>query len=680
MRVLQLVTYPLKSPRHGGQLRCAAIRERYRALGLEVTTVAVIHGTDYRPSELERFDLVAPADSPYFDPAFPRMTDLQRGRYLAQDTQAWRAFRGLLDRLRPDVIQLEQPWLYPAVKRWFEERTFDDASRPRLVYSSQNIEWRLKRDEVATDRAEDPAYVRELAAVEALEREVVCAADLVVACTDEELAELRAMAADDGTSRAYVTAHNAIAPFRADPARIQSVRDRLGLGRYALFVGSAHPPNADGFWRMLAPSLAFLRPDERIVIAGGIGHLIRGNRTYAEWPGINEPRLAVCGEIERDDLVALLGGAAVVLLPITSGGGSNLKTAEAIYSGRPVLATPHALRGYGEAAHWPTITVADTAEGFRRELRALLDGSTPVLPDDYERIRAEVTWARALEPLARAIGAWAMRAAPPQATSATIPADPPLADVDTRIARIRAMIQRKGGIDYEHVLEGQYTRLLRPGDTVVDIGAHAGRHLARFLDCVGPAGHVHAFEPLPSMHAGLKKAFGRTNVSLHEVALTDTAGKIEFVYADGAPEESGLRERVYNHPAAVTPRRIEVSAQTLDHYADTLRGLRFVKIDVEGAEMNVLRGAAAVLARYRPVVSVEYGRPAYGAYGHDTFTLFDFAERHGFAMYDIFAHRLDRAAWAIACDSVYWDYFMVPLESETGFTDAVPPLDPDTLG
>jgi FkbM family methyltransferase len=680
MRVLQLVTYPLKSPRHGGQLRCAAIRERYRALGFDVTTVAVIHGTDYRPSELERFDVVAPADSPFFDPAFPRLTDLQRGRYLAHDAQAWRSFRGLLDRLRPDVVQLEQPWLYPAVRRWFEERAFDAASRPRLVYSSQNIEWRLKRDEVSADRADDPAYARELAAVEALERDVARAADLIVACTDEELSELRAMAGDDHGSRAYVTAHNAIAPFHADPARTQALRDRFGFGRYALFVGSAHPPNAEGFWRMLAPSLAFLRPDERIVVAGGIGHLIRGTRTYAEWPGINEPRLAVCGEIERDDLVALLGGAAVVLLPITTGGGSNLKTAEAIYSGRPVLATPHALRGYGEASRWPTITVADTADDFRRQLRALLDGSTPGVPTDYDRIRDAVTWARALEPLAHAVDAWATRAPPPQAPSGTASADPDLADVDTRVARIRAMIQRNGGIDYEHVLERQYTRLLRPGDTVVDIGAHAGRHLARFIDCVGPHGHVHAFEPLPSMHARLARTFRNPNVSLHEVALTDAAGRIEFVFADGAPEESGMRERVYNNPAAVTPRRIEVSAQTLDHYADTLQGLRFVKIDVEGAEMNVLRGAAAVLARYRPVVSVEYGRPAYGAYGHDTYTLFDFAEQHGFALYDIFAHRLDRGDWAIACDSVYWDYFMVPLESEAAFASIVPPLDPDTPG
>lgn len=676
MRVLQLVTYPLKVPRHGGQLRCAAIRECYRALGLEVETVAVLHGNDYRPAEHERNDIVLSPDHPGFDPAFPRMTDLQRGRVLAGDARAWAGFRELLDRLCPQLVQLEQPWLYPAVRRWLDERAFDERDRPRLVYSSQNIEWKLKRDEAPAGVATDAAYAREVAAVEALERELVRAADLVVACTDEELAELRELAGDAATTRAWITAHNAIAPFTPDPARVAAMKQRLGLERYPLFVGSAHPPNVDGFWRMLAPSLAFLRPDEKIVVAGGVGHMLRQHPLYAAWNGINEPRLAILGEVEREDLVALLGGAAAILLPITTGGGSNLKTAEAIYSGRPVLATPHALRGYGDAFRWPTITVSETAAGFRRALRALLDATGPVVPDGYERIREDVTWARALEPLARTIDAWSRPR--PAADTCAGTADG-RADVEARIARIRAVIQRKGGIDYEQVLERQYARLLRRGDTVVDIGAHAGRHLARFLDCVGAAGRVHGFEPLPVMHARLAKAFRRPNVFLHEVALTDAAGKVEFVVAEGAPEESGLRERVYNNPGAVTPRRIEVTAQTLDHYADTLRGLRFIKIDVEGAEMNVLQGAIGVLEHYRPVVSVEYGRPAYGVYGHDTFTLFDFAERHGFAMYDIFAHRLDRAAWAIACDSVYWDYFMVPVESEDGFARAVPPLDPDAL-
>jgi glycosyltransferase involved in cell wall biosynthesis len=234
-----------------------------------------------------------------------------------------------------------------------------------------------------------------------LERAVVLAADLVIACTDEELTELRAMADDGNAHRRFVVARNAIAPFSATSEQIDAVKRKYGLDRYPLFVGSAHPPNADGFWSMLAPSLAFLRPGERIVVAGGVGHILRQHRLYAAWSGINEPRLAVVGEVDRAELDALLLGAAVILLPITTGGGSNLKTAEAIFSGRPALATPHALRGYGDAARWPTISVADTPDAYRCTLRTLLDRNDEGAHASGDN--TAVTWAKTLDPLSTAM-------------------------------------------------------------------------------------------------------------------------------------------------------------------------------------------------------------------------------------------------------------------------------------
>jgi len=679
-RLVQLTPYPLKAPRHGGQLRCAAIRDCYRGLGIEVETIAVMH-EDHHRNERERNDIALPAGLRTWRADMPRFVDLQTGVGLAGDERAFEGFAALLARLRPDAIQFEQPWLYPAVMRWLDLQGFDAQSRPRLIYSSQNIEWKLKRDECASGTAMAAAdFEHETARVRALEQEIVAHCDLVVACTDDDQAELRALAGDAATStRSYVTAHNAIAPYSATPDRVRGMQRRLGLERYPLFIGSAHPPNADGFWSMLAPSLGFLRPDEKIVVAGGVSRLLREHVVYRAWSGINEPRLALLGELERIDLDALLEGASVIVLPITTGGGSNLKTAEAIYSGKPVLATPHALRGYGSAERWPTLTVARTPDAFRRALREMLDQPAPAPVADYDRIRVEVTWQRALIPLAGAIGhlLGLPSAAPVERAATRIKST--REDLHGRLAHIAAVVQQRGGIDYERVLEHQYTRLLRHGDTVVDIGAHAGRHLRRFIDCVGAEGRVFAFEPLPQMHAALAREFRQRNVELHNVALSDTDGRVEFVVAEGAPEESGLRQRTYNNPALVKPRRIEVIADTLDRHVDALERLRFVKIDVEGAELNVLRGAAAVLSRHRPVISVEYGRLAYASYGHDTYTLFDFAEQHGYAMYDIFAHRLDREDWGVACDSVYWDYFMVPLEREAEFARAVPPLQVDDL-
>lgn len=408
--LVQLTIYPLNSPRHGGQLRCSAIRECYRSLGIDVRTIAAMH-EDLHRGEREHDDIALSAALPEWQPTLVRFIDLQTGYALANDERAYREFASRLDRLHPDAIQLEQPWLYPAVRRWLHER--DRRGHPLLIYSSQNIEWKLKRDEMPAGLAATEEYMGEIERVRALECDLAHAADVVIACTDEEFRELRAMAGNDERHRTFVTARNAISPFEPDAPRTAALKKRLGIERYPMFVGSAHPPNADGFWRMLAPSLAFLRPDEKIVVAGGVGHILRQHPIYADWSGINEPRLLVLGEIDAKDLAALLYGAAVILLPITTGGGSNLKTAEALYTGRPVVSTSHALRGYGHPSAWPSLTIADDSDVFRRAVRSKLDDVASSLGGEYESTRERVTWRATLEGLRVAIAELLSSAASP---------------------------------------------------------------------------------------------------------------------------------------------------------------------------------------------------------------------------------------------------------------------------
>ncbi|MGE5442291.1 MAG: FkbM family methyltransferase [Bacteroidota bacterium] len=76
----------------------------------------------------------------------------------------------------------------------------------------------------------------------------------------------------------------------------------------------------------------------------------------------------------------------------------------------------------------------------------------------------------------------------------------------------------------------------------------------------------------------------------------------------GAPGESGLRQRAFSNPDRARIQRITVPVGRLDD--QTFEGpIHYVKIDVEGAEIGVLRGGRDFLARHRPIVSVEYGRP-----------------------------------------------------------------------
>ncbi|WP_231753054.1 FkbM family methyltransferase [Burkholderia sp. TSV86] len=243
-----------------------------------------------------------------------------------------------------------------------------------------------------------------------------------------------------------------------------------------------------------------------------------------------------------------------------------------------------------------------------------------------------------------------------------------------RLIRIRELLDAGAiSFSFEALLEYHYRKWVKQGDTVIDIGAHVGRHLGPLAECIGPNGRALGFEPLPFAYEALAQRFAATpNVQLFNLALSNIPGTASFSYAQGTPEESGLRQRQFNRPEAANPTQIEVTVSTLDAHTSALESLSFVKIDIEGGEIDCLRGAQVTLGRFRPVVSVEYGLPTYSAYGNTAETLFDFAQQHGYTLYSIFLTPFEtRDDWKFGCDYVCWDYFMVPTEKRGEFDHAM---------
>ena len=150
--------------------------------------------------------------------------------------------------------------------------------------------------------------------------------------------------------------------------------------------------------------------------------------------------------------------------------------------------------------------------------------------------------------------------------------------------------------------------VLKPGDTAIDAGAHIGFFTMQMAAMVGSAGRVYAFEPLPS------------NIDLIERSITENAFEDRIVFARAAvgaasgaatltfPAEtlnSGGAYLLREGSAGLAgnlARQVPVVA--LDD-ADIRRPVRFIKMDVEGAEPLVLRGAAGLLREDRPVVLSE---------------------------------------------------------------------------
>jgi FkbM family methyltransferase len=224
-------------------------------------------------------------------------------------------------------------------------------------------------------------------------------------------------------------------------------------------------------------------------------------------------------------------------------------------------------------------------------------------------------------------------------------------------------------LDYEARVQKVYETVLKPGDGAVDVGAHSGRHLIPMARCVAPTGRILAFEPLPTCREALAVAFDqelehlRPLVTIHGCALGDRSGQAEFVVAREAMGYSGLKERKYD--VATTLERIPVEVRRLDEFALDLPSLAYIKIDAEGGELHILRGAAKTLELFRPAVTFEFGASAIGEYGITVLEMADFWIEREYRIFDILARPLvtrDAFAESATTQSV-WDYVALPSEA-----------------
>lgn len=148
---------------------------------------------------------------------------------------------------------------------------------------------------------------------------------------------------------------------------------------------------------------------------------------------------------------------------------------------------------------------------------------------------------------------------------------------------------------YEPEQTGLFQDLIRPGDVVLDVGAHVGYYTMLAAVLTGHAGRVFAFEPSPDNYAFLQSHVAknrRADITTVNAAVGDHAGEVRFQRGTG----SGT-----GHVA--DDGMLAVSMVTLDGFARE-RGIRCdaIKIDVEGAEMAVLRGAEELLGRSHPII------------------------------------------------------------------------------
>ncbi|MGJ7032875.1 FkbM family methyltransferase [Niabella hirudinis] len=172
-------------------------------------------------------------------------------------------------------------------------------------------------------------------------------------------------------------------------------------------------------------------------------------------------------------------------------------------------------------------------------------------------------------------------------------------------------------------------RVLRKDSNCIDIGAHKGEILQAILKAA-PAGRHIGFEPIPYLFNQLQKKYGG-RVRLFNTALSSEAGEAEFTVFKDRPAVSGLKERSFED-AHYDTEKIRVKLERLEDLVPGNQPVHLIKIDVEGAELEVLKGARRILEQYKPLVLFEFGKGGSDLYGATPELVFDFFDELGYTL------------------------------------------------
>jgi FkbM family methyltransferase len=206
------------------------------------------------------------------------------------------------------------------------------------------------------------------------------------------------------------------------------------------------------------------------------------------------------------------------------------------------------------------------------------------------------------------------------------------------------------GCDAEPHVVSWTEEVLQRGDTFIDVGAHVGWVALVASRRVGRDGSVVAFEPSPPL-ARLLRYQRRVNLAynltVEAAAVSNVSGTTAlYLHNSGNSSVNSLIDAAvrYEGQGRSAPEALEVQAWSIDDYCQMARCQpRAVKIDVEGAELMVLRGAQEMMARYKPALILAVHPPLIPERkAHELFSLLD---RHGYKIHQSHTEMHDGSLW-----------------------------------
>ncbi len=385
MRVFMLGQWPIGRPRHGGQIRAASIAAAYRASGHDVLFMGVFDPTNVPLEDTTPNDVAIDQRAIDYIVRSGRTFEFSLWNAFAEVPELFARFQDAVLRFQPDAVQLEEIYLWPVVRALRDRGYLPDVP---IIYSSYNFETEYRRDLAEIYGYENWELLHKVASEE---EQIARESDLVVAVSDYDAACFHRI----GAKRVMVVRNGGKQPDSAAEATA-ALDSYFGNTRVALFVSSAHPPNARGLLDLaqgLRPPLPGL-----LLICGSVGKLLEPHQKNC--PLIRDARML--GIVDPPVLEALLLRASVILLPKTRGGGSNVKTSEALLTNRPIVATTQAFVGFEPWVEAPGVTIEDDPVLFwQRVVDHLTEPRNPLALN--ERNCHDLLWPVCIAPLVTAV-------------------------------------------------------------------------------------------------------------------------------------------------------------------------------------------------------------------------------------------------------------------------------------
>lgn len=204
--------------------------------------------------------------------------------------------------------------------------------------------------------------------------------------------------------------------------------------------------------------------------------------------------------------------------------------------------------------------------------------------------------------------------------------------------RVKAWEKNIRAFYMDHDCEKKHylTKVVKAGDIVLDVGANHGEYSLVFSKLVGKSGSVIAFEPVPDSVEYMRKTLP-LNVTVIQTALSDHDGSEDIhVFKDFQMKGyTSLREPSLNYSDfSVEVKKVGVT--TIDSYLKRAGIIKvdFLKVDIEGGELDFLRGATRLLSDMRPKIMIEVSDNRTADFGYKAKEIVEYLQLFGYDLYE----------------------------------------------